>query len=88
MRVREIVCSKSARVNVGNYEGVEHFVSMKADLDELDDPTEVAAELCATAERAIVRQLHRSYRVRGKTMSSTEVAKHHGFSHAPSEELK
>lgn len=86
MQVKEIVCSKSARINTGNYEGVEHFVSLKAEVDGLDDPAESAAELSAIAEKAIVRQLHRSYKVRGKAMTLAETARHHGFSHVPQED--
>ena len=84
MDIKEIVVSRSVRVNTGNYEGLEHFVSMKAELDELDDEVTVAAELAATVERTLVAQLHRSYRVRGKAeMTPEKVAKHHGLSYVP-----
>ncbi len=88
MKVTEIAVSRSVRMNTGNYEGTEHFVSMKAEVDELDDVAEEARALAATVERTMVTQLVRSYRVRGKTTMSDPkaVARHHGLSHVPKEE--
>ncbi len=83
MVVREISVSRSCRVNIGNYEGTEHSVHMKAELDELDDVRSSTAELSAHVERAMVEQLCRSYKVRGKKdMTAPRVAKHHGLTHA------
>ena len=87
MEIKEIVVSRSVRVNTGNYEGIEHFVSMKAELDELDDETSVTTELNAKVERTLVAQLHRSYQVRGKKdMTPEKVARHHGLSYLPKKE--
>lgn len=84
MNVREVTVSRSVRVNTGNYEGTEHLVSMRAELDELDDPASASKELAADVERAMVVQLCRSYRVRGKKeMTPERVAKHHGLTHLP-----
>ena len=85
MRTTEVVVSRSVRVNTGNYEGTEHFVSMKAVLDELDDEGSAVAELSAHVERAMATQLHRSYSVRGKGLTMMEVARHHGLAHVPKE---
>ncbi len=81
--IKEVTVSRSVRINTGNYEGTEHFVSMRAELDELDTPEDAAAELAAKVERAVVAQLHRSYKVRGKEMSVEKVARHHGLSYVP-----
>lgn len=84
MKTVEVVVSRSVRVNTGNYEGTEHFVSMKATVDELDDEDSAVAELSAHVERAMVVQLHRSYGVRGKKdMTLEKVARHHGLTHLP-----
>ncbi len=84
MVVKEIVVSRSVRVNTGNYEGTEHFVSMKAEIDELDDEAKASAELNAHVERAMVTQLVRAYKVRGKKdMTPEKVAKHHGLTYIP-----
>ena len=80
MIVKEISVSRSCRVNLGNYEGVEHFVSMKAELDELDDVVQVTERLAGQVQRAMVTQLHLSYAVRGKKdMTLEKVARHHGL---------
>ena len=42
--------------------------------------------MSATVERAMVAQLHRSYRIRGKKLTVRDVAKHHGLSHVPKED--
>jgi hypothetical protein len=86
MRIREVVVSRTVRVNTGNYEGTEHFVSMKAEVDpELDDVTADAQALAAVVEKAVCRQLVRSYKVRGKGDMSdpAKVARHHGLSWVP-----
>lgn len=78
--IKEVTVSLSCRVNHGNYEGSEHFVSVKAELDELDDAREVAAELRATAERAMHAGLVRSYGVRRKKLTDEQIARQHGLS--------
>lgn len=84
MVVKEIVISRSVRVNTGNYEGTDHFISMKAEIDELDDEPSAAAELNAHVERAMVAQLVRAYKVRGKKdMTAEKVARYHGLTHIP-----
>ena len=89
MRTTEVCVSRSVRVNMGNYEGTDHFVSMKAELDGLDDDEASAtAELTAHVERAMVRQLSRAYKVRGKKdmVPFEKVARHHGLTHVPEED--
>ena len=83
MEIKEITVSKSVRVNTGNYEGTESFVSVKAVIDELDDHDAELVSLNAVAERALLAQLVRSYKVRGKTSMADpkKVAKHHGLTY-------
>lgn len=83
MEVKEIIVSKTAKVNLGNYEAFDSFVSVRAQLHELDDEVKCLADLNAVAERALVAQLVRSYRVRGKQMDASAVAKHHGLTYLP-----
>lgn len=85
-KITEIVISRSAYINLGNRESLNQFVSMKAELEELDDDVEEAAKLAARVERSLVRQLVRSYKVRKKSMRPAEVARHHGLSYVPKEE--
>ncbi len=80
MRATSVTVSRSVRVNTGNYEGTEQFVSMTAELDELDDEFVVALLLAGRVETAILAQLVQSYKVRGKKeMVAKRVAKHHGL---------
>ncbi len=80
MNVREVRVSRTVRVNTGNYEGTEHHVSMVAELDELDVETIEAEKLSALVDEAMVRQLVRSYRVRGKKdMTLSRIKRHHGL---------
>lgn len=77
--VKEIACSRSVRINTGQYEGTELFVSMKMEVDELDDAAEEADLLAMRVEEAIGRQLLVSYKVRGKKLSRSLIAKQHGL---------
>ena len=79
--VKEICVSRSTRMNMGNYEGVEHFVSMRAELDEFDVPEDEEATLERLVDDAMAEQLVRSYRARGKSgmANHAAVAKHHGL---------
>jgi len=81
MKITEIVASRSVRVNTGNFEGTDHFVSAKAELDELDDPEQAMMELASIVEERIVLQLQRHYQVRGvKTLIELgAIRKHHGL---------
>lgn len=72
--------SRSCRVNLGNYEGTEHFLSMKAEIDELDDELVEVARLGEAVDLAMVTQLGRSYGARGKRdMTRERIARHHGI---------
>lgn len=84
MKVVEIVASVSARINTGNFEGTEFFVSVKGTVDAddpLDDPAVAAEQLARQAEAALAESLVRSYMARGKATlgSKAAVAKHHGL---------
>lgn len=83
--VREVTASVSVRVNTGNYEGTEFFTSVRAELGDFEDPQEATKQVQRVAEQAMLRQLHRSYKVRGKkTMEDVNViARHHGLTYAP-----
>ena len=78
MRVVEACVSRSARINTGNYEGTEFFVSMKAELDEFDGPEEIIA-LAASVETALLVQLVASYTSRGKKLTAQQIARQHGL---------
>jgi len=81
--VNEIVVSRTVRVNTGNYEGTEFFVSHKAVIDEFDSPEEETARLQKQVDTAMVLQLGASYRVRGKAITASALAKLHGIPYDP-----
>jgi len=91
MDIKEITVSRSVKIDLGNYESLDMFVSARAELDPLEESEDEAfAELSRTVERALVTQLYRSYTVRGVTpglkkgeLTTTGVAKHHGLTQAP-----
>lgn len=77
--MREVAASMSVRVNTGDYQGTEFFVSMKAEVTELDDPAEVTRELQNRVGATMVSQLRRSYAARGKVLTDDQVRKQHGI---------
>jgi hypothetical protein len=81
VRVTEIVASRSVKVNTGDYENTDHFLSMRAELDELDTPDQAAQELAAQVEESLAKQLLAHYRARGKKALAdlAAVKKHHGL---------
>jgi len=81
--IKEITVSRSVRVNTGNYEGTEHFVSAKAELDEFDDEADISSQVSQVVEKALMVQLVRAYKVRGKKISPEIIGKQHGLTYAP-----
>lgn len=77
--VAEICVSKSVRVNTGQYEGTETFVSLKVVLDELDDyDTELAAAEDKLA-KAILMAVHGVHAAGGKKPTLAAIATRHGL---------
>jgi len=85
MKIVEIVASRSVRVNTGNFEGTEHFVSAKAELDELDDPEQSMMELAGIVEERMVVQLQHHYKARAvkNLIELGNIRKHHGLKGKP-----
>jgi hypothetical protein len=77
--MREVAASMSVRANTGDYQGTEFFVSMKAEVTELDDPTGVTLELQERVAAAMTAQLRRGYAARGKSLTDDQVRKQHGI---------
>lgn len=77
--VKEVTASMSVRVNVGDYQGTEFFVSMKAEVTELDPLDVVLRETQAAVCQAMVDNVRRSYAARGKTLTDDQVRRQHGI---------
>lgn len=79
MKVTEVVASCTTKMNLGNYEATDLFLSAKAEVDELDTPESAMAELTAIVERAMVKRLVAAYAKRGINKDEAAVRKHHGL---------
>ena len=80
MKVLGMTVSRTVRVNTGNYEGTEHGTSMKAEVDDFDDPVAETINVARMVEGALLAQLVHSYRARGKKeMTAKRIARHHGL---------
>lgn len=77
--VKEVTISRSVRMNTGQYEGTEFFISMRAELDGLDPVEDETRELERRVEAAMLAQLMRGYKARGKAVTAEQVAKQHGI---------
>lgn len=80
--IKEITVSRSCKMNLGNYESVDHFIVLKADVSEFDTPEEVIEELQVSVDSAMALQLQRSHKARGKEQTLAQVIKHHGLASA------
>ena len=79
MEIREITVARTYKVNLGNYENVDVYLSMTAQLDELD-PVQICTQLLAErVETAALRQLESVYKARGKKVTEAEVRRRHGI---------
>ena len=77
--VAEINVSRSVRVNTGQYEGTELFVSLKVVLDELDDYDQELAAAEARADKAILMAVHGAHCAAGKKPTLAAIATRHGL---------
>jgi purine-nucleoside phosphorylase len=77
--VTEIICSRAFKMNLGNYESVDVFLSMRAVLDDFDDPAEEVEKLAVAVEAAALVQLQRAYKARGKKVGDAEIKRRHGI---------
>jgi hypothetical protein len=73
----EVVVSRSVRVNLGDFQGTELFVSMK---DESDEPVKAQRRLRRLVDQALIADLQRHFKARGKPISVEAICKRYGFS--------
>ena len=83
--VVEITASCSVKLNMGNYQSTDFFLSMKAEVDEFEDIEEAQRGLRKKVEQAMMAQLARAYKVMGKKVTEQDLAKRHGISHSAGE---
>lgn len=78
MRVKEIIASRTIKVSLGNYESIDVFVSMRAELDELDDELVCQEQLGRRVESATYAQLVNVHKARGKAFVPADLTKRYG----------
>lgn len=90
MKITEIVVSRSVKLNVGNYEGTDYFLSVKAE-DENGIEPGATEKLERAVETSILETLARVYKQKGvspgginssKGTTRYAIAKHHGLARA------
>lgn len=80
LNVTKIVASRSTRVNTGQYEGTEYFISMEVEIDpQMDDWKEQKGLLEQKLDAAMLDTLHAAHRANGKNVTREAVAKRHGI---------
>lgn len=82
MKITEITASRTARINLGDYESTDVFMSMKAEVEDGDLVAEVRKSLLQTLERAMTMQVVAAYKARGKDMTKDQVIRKFGFGNA------
>ena len=78
MKIEEIVVSCSAKINNGNYESTDYFISIKA----TDIAPGDADKLRRTAETAILDTLVAQYKLKGISTTRQRIAKQHALANA------
>ena len=81
MKITEIVVSRSVKLNHGNFESSDLFLSVKA-----EDPAGIApgtvTKLEENVETAMLATLVRVYKQKGTASSPHKIAKHYGLARA------
>jgi len=80
MKPVEIVVSRTVRVNLGDYESSDFFVSMKAAIEDGEKPRVVSRMLRRVVDRAIVENIQAHFRGRGKPRTPQQICTRYGFS--------
>lgn len=79
MKISEVTVSQSVRVNLGDYQSTDFFVSMKAELDDGDKPLDVAASLRRRVAHALTNTVGANFKARGKDISPKKIATTYGI---------
>ncbi|WP_027521738.1 hypothetical protein [Bradyrhizobium sp. Ec3.3] len=79
MKIREITVSQSVRVNLGDYQATDFFVSMNAELEDGDKPLDAAASLRRRIGHALTNSVGANFKARGKTISPAKIASTYGI---------
>ena len=78
-KITEVVSSLSVKVNVGDYQSVDFFTSLKAEDVKPETAERTAAELNAFCNRNMVANLRAHFAARGKKLTTEEICKRYGL---------
>jgi hypothetical protein len=80
MQVKAVTVSSTARINLGDYQSRDFFVSMTGELDEGDTPVLIAQRLRKLADAALLSNLAAHFKARGNKVPPETIAKRYGIS--------
>lgn len=69
-----------SRVNLGDYQGTDFFVSMKAELEPGEKLADVSRKLRSAVDRALVVDIGAHFKARNTPISVEQICKRYGFS--------
>ena len=79
MKTLGVTVSRTVRVNLGNYESTDFFVSMSAEPGEGETRTTVSRLLRKTVESSLIENIASHYKARGKSISKKAICQKYGF---------
>jgi hypothetical protein len=79
MKTTGVTVSRSVRVNLGNYESADFFVSMTGEPDEGQTRTSVARTLRKSVDESLIENLSAHFKARGKALSKNAICQKFGF---------
>ena len=83
MKIIEAVSSVSVKVNLGDYQSIDFFTSIKAEVGDGELLAVVNASLHRVATAATLAKLRAHFAARGKKMSDESLAKLYGLKIIP-----
>lgn len=81
MKITEVAASRTVRINLGDYQSTDFFVSMKAEVFDGEKRTDAARSLHKLIDRVLLIEVARHFKARGKTVKTDELRKRYGFQH-------
>ena len=78
-RITEEVGAITVKVNVGDYQSVDFFTSMKAEMQGGDDPEKIAAGLQAKLTASTLAKLRAHFKARGKKYTDEQICRMYGL---------
>jgi hypothetical protein len=78
-KITEVVSSLAVKVNVGDYQSVDFFTSLKAEVEPTEDAARVGRALNDLCNSNMIANLLAHFAGRGKKLTTAEVCKRYGL---------